>query len=687
MAKNIINPGSPPLVWSSIDQAFEKINNNFTELYLTIEGDGGTPVDLENLASNITPDSSGVRDLGSPSRRWRDIYLSGNTVNLGGAVISSPDGSIVALPEGSTVGGQLIRNPLESSFKTIAVSGQSNVVANDFTGTVNFAGTGISITTDATSDTITFVNAGVTQLAGTAGQIGVSTSTGSITLTNLGVTKLNGTPGEVGVSGNTGEITLTNLGATKVFASTGITVSGTGGSSGSGWTGAITIANSLPDSPSWRNFDVTTSAGVLATRVEADQIGDTVRFISGRGISITTDAVVDSITFNVLKSLDINGSVFGDDSSLIVDATSGKIYGTFYGDVVGDSVSATTLRTSAEKIALGNSAGATNQGDVAVAIGKYTGETSQGQRAVAVGFSAGNTNQGIYAVAIGEAGFSNQGARAIAIGSLAGATGQGANAIAIGENAGNASQHANSIILNASGSVLNSDGTSRFYVNPIRNATGTSGMVQYDATTKEVSYSSALGSVSGTFTGNIFTTLIDSADSSAITVTPKTIFSSDIQAENDLTVSNGITFSDGSVLKSYSPVTMLAATTTAQTIPDAASASPIQFVDTVDTANAYSGGVFTAPYTGYYQWNISIYFSTTVTLNSGSFFQIGNLTDTTKSVIAMADSWTGSYFHYSTVVEATAGDTIAFVIRQVSGATIDVTSGSRLTIHRVSIGA
>jgi len=673
MAKNTINPGSPPLVWSSIDQAFEKINNNFTELYLTIEGDGGTPVDLENLASNITPDSSGVRDLGSPSRRWRDLYLSGSTVNLGGAVISSPDGSIVALPAGSTVGGQLIRNPLESSFKTIAVGGQDNVVANDFTGTVNFAGTGINITTNATSDTVTFVNAGVTQLAGTTGQIGVSAGTGSITLTNLGVTKLNGTPGEVGVSGNTGEITLTNLGATKVFASTGITVSGTGGSSGSGWTGAITIANSLPDSPSWRNFDVTTAAGILAARVEADQIGDTVRFISGRGISITTDAVVDSITFNVLKSLDINGSVFGDDSSLIVDATSGKIYGTFYGDVVGASVSATTLRTDATKIALGNGAGGTLQGIQAVAIGAGAGGSSQGQTAVAIGVGAGGTSQG---------------QNAVAIGNNAGISSQGQTAIAIGYSAGSTNQAARTIILNATGSVV--DGvalqTDSFYVAPIRNATGTSGIVQYDATTKEVSYSSALGSVSGTFTGNIFTTLIDSADSSAITVTPKTIFSSDIQAENDLTVSNGITFSDGSVLKSYSPVTMLAATTTAQTIPNAASASPIQFVDTVDTANAYSGGVFTAPYTGYYQWNISIYFSTTVTLNSGSFFQIGNLTDSSKTVIAMADSWTGSYFHYSTVVEATAGDTIAFVIRQVSGATIDVSSGSRLTIHRVSIG-
>ena len=674
MAKNTINPGSPPLVWSSIDQAFEKINNNFTELYLTIEGDGGTPVDLENLASNITPDSSGVRDLGSPSRRWRDLYLSGSTVNLGGAVISSPDGNIVALPEGSTVGGQLIRNPLESSFKTISVSGQSNVVANDFTGTVNFAGTGINITTNATSDTVTFVNAGVTQLAGTTGQIGVSAGTGSITLTNLGVTKLNGTPGEVGVSGNTGEITITNLGATKVFASTGITVSGTGGSSGSGWTGAITIANSLPDSPSWRNFDVTTSSGVLAARVEADQIGDTVRFISGRGISITTDAVVDSITFNVLKSLDINGSVFGDDSSLIVDATSGKIYGTFYGDVVGTSVSATTLRTSESKIALGSATAITSQGALAIAIGQSSGQSSQGASAIAIGQYAGNEIQGI---------------KAVAIGFNAGYTGQGDNAISIGNLAGQTSQPANTIILNASGVAVNGVGTqtNRFYVDPIRNATGTSGMVQYDATTKEVSYSSALGSVSGSFTGNIFTTLIDSADSSAITVTPKTIFSSDIQAENDLIVSNGITFSDGSVLKSYRPVTVIAATTTAQTIPDAASASFIQFVETIDTAGAYSPGLFTAPYTGYYQVNLSIYFSTTVTLNPGSFFLIDTNLDNTKQVTIFSGAWTGSYLHYSTVIPATAGDAIRIVFRQVSGAAIDVSSGSRLTIHRVSIGA
>jgi hypothetical protein len=93
--------------------------------------------------------------------------------------------------------------------------------------------------------------------------------------------------------------------------------------------------------------------------------------------------------------------------------------------------------------------------------------------------------------------------------------------------------------------------------------------------------------------------------------------------------------------------------------------------------------VFTAPYTGYYQVNLSLYFSTTVTLNPGSFFLI----DSNPDVVIFSGAWTGSYLHYSTVIPATAGDTIGFVFRQVSGAAIDIASGSRLTIHRVSIGA
>jgi hypothetical protein len=697
MAQQTLNAGSPPIVWSTVEDAFTKINANFDELYGSIGGPGGV-LDFTSLSTDIKPSASEVYDLGSPTARWRDLYLAGSSLYLGSAQITADGAGVVNLPAGTTVAGELIRNPAETNFKTITVSGQSNIVADSFEDTLTVAAgnAGITLTTNAGTDTLTIANSGVTDLTGTAGQIAVSAATGSITLTNLGVTSLTGTAGGIGVSASTGGVTLTNLGVKQIVGTASqIGVTGDG-------TGIVTITNLAPASPTFRFIVID---GATLQPVAADNISDTLNLISGPGLTITKDTATDTLTFSVNSNLDIRGSVFADDSTMLVDATNGVLRGNFIGSVFADdstqiidgntatvygNIQATTLRTAETKIALGSNAGVTSQGSQSVAVGTDAGNTSQGTYSVAVGPFAGRTSQGQYSVAVGPlAGFTGQGLEAVAIGATAGSNDQGANAVAIGTYAGVTDQPANTIILNASGVVVNGIAlqTNSFYVAPIRNATGTSGIVQYDASTKEVSYSSALGTVSGTlsgtFTGNIFTNLIDSADSSAITVTPKTIFSSDVNVENELTVSNGITFSDGSVLKSYSPVTVIAATTTAQTVNDAASASYIQFIETVDTAGAYSPGVFTAPYTGYYQINLSVYFSTTVTLNPGSFFLI----DSNPDVVIFSGAWTGSYLHYSTVIPASAGDTIGFVFRQVSGGPIDISSSSRLAIHRVSIGA
>jgi hypothetical protein len=260
------------------------------------------------------------------------------------------------------------------------------------------------------------------------------------------------------------------------------------------------------------------------------------------------------ITGSINGSLtgDIKGSVFGDDSTILVDGTGGRIVGNVYNSVV----STAQLRTSETQLRLGYQAGLTSQGASSVAIGNNAGTTTQGADSVAIGNAAGNLGQGTRSIAIGSsAGANSQSANAIAIGYTAGGLSQGGYAVAIGVNAGSSNQPANTIILNASGSAVNgvSAQTSSFYVAPIRNAAGASGILQYDSTTKEVSYSTTLGSVSGTFsgpltgnvtgsvTGNIFTTLIDSADSSAITVTPAVIFSADVTVENDLTVTNKVT--------------------------------------------------------------------------------------------------------------------------------------------------
>ena len=86
------------------------------------------------------------------------------------------------------------------------------------------------------------------------------------------------------------------------------------------------------------------------------------------------------------------------------------------------------------------------------------------------------------------AGYNGQGSYAVAIGYQSGMTNQGTNAIAIGYQAGQNNQHANSIVINASASVLNSATVNACYVNPIRGPTGSSNVLYYNSTTKEVTY-------------------------------------------------------------------------------------------------------------------------------------------------------------------------------------------------------
>ena len=76
-----------------------------------VELAGSQELDLSAVGQHILPAATTTYDLGSPTKRWRDIYLSSNSIDLAGATISS-DGtgaiSIAAtgatLPEGSKAG-------------------------------------------------------------------------------------------------------------------------------------------------------------------------------------------------------------------------------------------------------------------------------------------------------------------------------------------------------------------------------------------------------------------------------------------------------------------------------------------------------------------------------------------------------------------------------------------------------
>ena len=140
-------------------------------------------------------------------------------------------------------------------------------------------------------------------------------------------------------------------------------------------------------------------------------------------------------------------------------------------------------------VAIGEGAGRDAQ-QGGVAIGTETAFTNQGLDATAIGTYAGRVNQGMRSIAIGRnAGFSTQGAYSVAIGDFAGFSTQGAYAVAIGNLAGSNVQNASSIVINASPTALDNRSVSGLFINPIRSNAIDSGILHYNSTTKEITYS------------------------------------------------------------------------------------------------------------------------------------------------------------------------------------------------------
>lgn len=57
--------------------------------------------DLSSVSQSIVPSANEVYDLGNATNRWRDLYLSGSTINLGGASIKADvdSGAIAFIPQ------------------------------------------------------------------------------------------------------------------------------------------------------------------------------------------------------------------------------------------------------------------------------------------------------------------------------------------------------------------------------------------------------------------------------------------------------------------------------------------------------------------------------------------------------------------------------------------------------------
>ena len=104
-------------------------------------------------------------------------------------------------------------------------------------------------------------------------------------------------------------------------------------------TGDVTITNSAPAVNAFTQIEVN---GDSANRLQADAVSDVLNITSGEGITLTKDPATDTLTITVNPVFDLRGSVFADDSTLLVDAVSGivpaeVVSGTFTGNVVGNT--------------------------------------------------------------------------------------------------------------------------------------------------------------------------------------------------------------------------------------------------------------------------------------------------------------------------------------------------------------
>jgi len=519
-------------------------------------------LNLEALTTSVKPADDAQKVLGDATHKWKEVHIAetlasaGNEDNglyLGTAHVKGESGK-VDLPFGSTINGDLIIDPEKRYFRYINLDDGDIVEADHTNDTLSFyGGTGVQLVAGSDADSITFINDGVTQAIASTG-ITVSSATGNVTITNTGVTSAQNTtniPGRaagrtagegITVSSITGAVQFTNTGVLEVQQGFGITVSTDPA------TGVVTVSNGAPAVPTFQQIAVDGQ-----TSIAADSTADILTFEPGYGIGITLTSIEDKITIAVDPKIDITGSVFADDSGLLVDGVEGKIVG---------AVDTTSLRTSELKIALGKSTGETNQGSLAVAIGYeagqenqgansvaigvnsgetnqggdavavgidaggtsqgdfsiavgyYAGQTSQGQNSIAIGWEAGKTSQGTTATAVGNsAGVTNQGQNATAIGAGAGVTNQGQNALAIGVGAGTTSQAANSIAINATSGVLENTTASSLVIKPIRSVVGTT-MLMYNAATGEVSHTgSPVTDIKGSVFGDDSTLLVDGVSS------------------------------------------------------------------------------------------------------------------------------------------------------------------------------
>jgi hypothetical protein len=203
-------------------------------------------------------------DLGSATYRFRDLYLSGSSIKLGAATITAV-GDAVNLPLGSTMGGVPLAGGAGSDYNGNIIGDDSTIIVNAATKVVTASGGFIGNVTGT--------------VTGNAGSV-----TNGVYITDTG--------------------TVTNTMLAGSIADTKLSTISTAGK----------VSNSATTA---------TNANTASAIVSRDGSGN---FLA----NIITSNLIGNVTGNSngFHTGDVKGSVFADDSSLIVDGVSNQVIAT-----------------------------------------------------------------------------------------------------------------------------------------------------------------------------------------------------------------------------------------------------------------------------------------------------------------------------------------------------------------------
>ena len=77
----------------------------------------------DSISGNLVPRLDSAQDLGSATKKWKDLFLSGGTINIGSLKVKDENGNFVVRDSG---GGTVLTNP-----KFITVNGDTDILAYD----------------------------------------------------------------------------------------------------------------------------------------------------------------------------------------------------------------------------------------------------------------------------------------------------------------------------------------------------------------------------------------------------------------------------------------------------------------------------------------------------------------------------------------------------------------------------